>query len=152
MVTVPLVENTINNGRTLLGRLRHEGVDVRVACWVKPVEEARWTLYIATPSVDERGTLEAYRQMIAALRSLGNDWITSSDITLVGAKHPMVRDALDILRRFPHKEQSAPAWIEGRAPSMNRSLLNSSPARQSARAGVCAVAAVSAAAGRSKRS
>jgi HEPN domain-containing protein len=96
------VEYAISNGRTLLGRLRNDGVVVRVACWVKPNEEGRWTLYIATPSFDEKGTVEAYRQLTPALRSLGNDWITSSDVTLVGEKDPLVRDALDLLRRFPH--------------------------------------------------
>src|SRR5205823_7021215 len=60
-------------------------------------------LYIATPSVEEKGTLEAYRQLTPVLRSLGDDWVTSSDVMLVGEKHPLVRDALDILRRFPHR-------------------------------------------------
>src|SRR5262245_37067807 len=44
--------------------------------------------------------------------------------------------------RFPHKEQSFPARIEGRVPSMTCAFLSSSPARQSARAGACAIAAL----------
>lgn len=103
MDTVALLENPIDDGQRLLDRLGEEGFVVRAACWVKPFQEDRWTLYIATPGVDEKGTLEAYRQLIPVLRSLGTDWITSSDVTLVGEKHPIVQDALDILRRFPHK-------------------------------------------------
>jgi hypothetical protein len=103
MDTVTLVENQIDDGQRLLDRLGDEGVVVRAACWVKPVEEDRWSLYIATPSVDEKGSLAAYRQLSRVLRSLGDGWLTSSDVTLVGEKHPIVTDVLDILRRFPHR-------------------------------------------------
>src|SRR5262245_21860368 len=103
MDTVTLVENQIDNGQRLLDRLGEKGFVVRAACWVKPADRDRWSLYIATPSVDEKGTLEAYRQLTPVLRSLGNDWVTSSDVTLVGEKHPLVPYALEILRRFPHK-------------------------------------------------
>jgi hypothetical protein len=103
MDTVTLVENKIDEGQRLLDRLVEKGIVVRAACWLKPVEEDRWSLYIATPSVDEKGSLEAYSQLTPVLRSLGDGWLTSSDITLVGEKDPIVQDALDILRRFPHK-------------------------------------------------
>jgi hypothetical protein len=115
--SIPLVKDKIDNGRSLLARLRKAGIVVRAACWVKPIEEDRWTLYIATPSVDEKGTLEAYRQLRPVLRSLGDDWITGSDVTLVGEKHPMVRDALDILRRFPHNTPiRSPLSLHGGIP------------------------------------
>ncbi|MCI0459792.1 MAG: hypothetical protein L0Z62_22815 [Gemmataceae bacterium] len=103
MVSGTLVENQLDAGRRLLDQLDKQGVVVRAACWVRPFEDDRWTLYIATPSADEERILEAYRQVTPALRSLGDEWITSSDVTVVGAKHPLVKDALDILRRFPHR-------------------------------------------------
>jgi hypothetical protein len=103
MGEVALVENQIDDGQRLLDRLAEGGVVVRAACWVKPFDEDRWTLYIASPTVDEKGKLEAYRQLTPVLRSLGDDWLTSSDVTLVGEKHPLVQDALDLLRRFPHR-------------------------------------------------
>jgi hypothetical protein len=102
MDTVTLVESQIDDGQRLLDRLREEGVVVRAACWVKPADEDRWSLYIATPVLDEKGGLEAYRQVIHVLRSLGDVSLTSSDIKLVGEKDPIAQDALDILRRFPH--------------------------------------------------
>jgi len=103
MDTVTLVESQIDDGQRLLDRLGEKGFVVRAACWVKPADEGRWSLYIATPAVDEKGdTLPAYRQIIPVLQSLGSDWITSSDVKVVGAKHPIVQDALDVLRRFPH--------------------------------------------------
>jgi hypothetical protein len=104
MDTVPLVENQLEGGRVLLDRLAQEGVIVRAACWVKPVDEDRWSLYIATPSLDEKGPLGAYAQIIKLLGDLRYDWTTSSnDVSLVSAKHPLVEDALDLLRRFPHR-------------------------------------------------
>jgi hypothetical protein len=103
MDTITLVENQIEEGQRLLDQLGEKGIVVRAACWVKPTDVDRWVLYIATPIMDGKGPLEAYRQLTPALQSLGNDWLTSSDVTLVGEKHPMVKDAQEILRRFPHR-------------------------------------------------
>ncbi len=108
MDTVTLVDGQIDDGQRLLDRLREEGVDVRAAGWLKPVETDRWSLYIATPVVDERGSTEAYRQVLGALRSLGSDWIDSSDVWLVGTKHPAARDLLDIRQRSPD-------WVPARS-------------------------------------
>lgn len=102
MDAVTLVENQIDDGQRLLDRLAEERVVVRAACWVKPFQEDRWTLYIATPAVDAKGKFEVYGQVLGVLRSLGTHWITSSDVTMVGEKHPIVKDTLDILRRLPH--------------------------------------------------
>ncbi|HTU91732.1 MAG TPA: hypothetical protein VMF69_16735 [Gemmataceae bacterium] len=102
MDTEPLVDNQIDEGQRLLDLLGEEGVAVRAACWVKPIDKDRWMLYIATPIWEEKGPLEAYRQLTHAHRSLENAWLTGSDVTLVGEKHPLVKDALEILKRFPH--------------------------------------------------
>jgi hypothetical protein len=101
MDTVTLVENQIEDGQKLLDRLREDGFDFRAACWVKPVEEDRWSLYVATPVVDQVGVLEAYRQVLRAFRSLGEVWISDSDIKLIGEKHPVAQDVFDLLQRFP---------------------------------------------------
>src|SRR4051794_38263401 len=73
MDPVPLVENKIDDGQRIIDRLEEEGVVVRAAAWLKRVDLDRWSLYIATPLVDEKGTLEAYRRLNPALRSLGDD-------------------------------------------------------------------------------
>jgi hypothetical protein len=109
MDTVTLVADQIDEGQRLLDRLDEEGFVVRAACWVKPVEEDRWSLYIATPAVDEKGdTLPAYRRLIPVLRSLGDGWVTSSDVTLVGEKHPIVKDAREHLRRSAYSKPAPP--------------------------------------------
>jgi hypothetical protein len=100
MDTVKLGEKQIDDGQALLDRLGEEGFVVRAACWVKPIDEDRWSLYIATPAVDEKGPLEAYRAVIRVLQSLGDVSITSSDTKLIGEKHPVARELLDILRHF----------------------------------------------------
>jgi hypothetical protein len=104
MDTVPLVEYKIDAGQRLLDRLGEEGFVVRAACWVKPSDRDRWSLYIATPEVKERVTLQAYRRLTPVMRSLGDDWITSSDVVVVGEEHPLAQYALDVLRRFPHRK------------------------------------------------
>ncbi len=100
MDTVTLVETQIDDGQRLLDRLAEEGIFVRAACWVKPAEEDRWSLYIATPLVDEKGAMEAYRQVLRVLHSLGDVWLTSSDIKLIGEKHSITQDLLDLQQHY----------------------------------------------------
>src|SRR5262249_19068974 len=50
MDPVPLVEYKIDAGWRLLNRLEEQGVVARAACWVRPFDRDRWSLYIATPS------------------------------------------------------------------------------------------------------
>lgn len=119
MDTVTLVETQIDDGQRLLDRLTEAEIVVRAACWVKPVEEDRWSLYISTPAVDEKGVTEAYRQVYRVLRSLGDAWITSSDIKLVGEKHPVAQGMLDIQERF-----------DGRIPTTWLSVLGGVPVEE----------------------
>ena len=101
MDTISLVENQIDDGQALLDRLSEADFSIRAACWAKPLDEERWSLYIATPVVDEKGAAQAYREVYRVLRSIENTWITSSDIKLIGEKHPITNGILDILKRFP---------------------------------------------------
>ena len=100
MDTITLVDELIDDGRKLIDRLIQENIPVIMACWVKPVEDDRWSLYIATPLLDEKGAARAYREVYRVLRSLGNLWVTDSDIKLVGQDDPITRDVIDIKKRF----------------------------------------------------
>lgn len=97
---IELVDKLIDDGRKLIDRLVEENIAVIMACWVKPVENDRWTLCIATPLLDEKGAARAYREVYRVLGSMENLWVTDSDIKLVGKDDPIARDALDIKRRF----------------------------------------------------
>jgi len=101
MDTITLEENQIEDGQRLLDQLSWENVPIRAACWVKPWDQDRWSLYIATPLVEENGITEAYREMLRVLRSLGNLWISDSDIKLIGDKHSITREVLKQQQRFP---------------------------------------------------
>jgi hypothetical protein len=109
MDTVTLVGNQVNDGLKLLDRLQQEEIPVKAACWVKPAEEDRWSLYISTPLVEQAGPLAAYRKVYGCLRSLESLWITDSDIKLIGENHPITKDVLDLTRRYP-----------GRVPTRSR--------------------------------
>jgi hypothetical protein len=101
MDTITLVDDQIDDGQGLLARLARENIPVRAACWVKPVDEDRWSLYIATPLMDEKGPIGAYREVLRVMRLLGPRWVTSSDVKLIGEKHPLTGELLELLRRHP---------------------------------------------------
>jgi hypothetical protein len=109
MDTVTLVGRQVDDGWKLLERLRQEQIPVLAAGWVKPVEEDRWSLYVATPLVDQEGLTKAYRKVYGCLRALENSWVNDSDIKLVGENHPVTKDLLDLMRQYP-----------GRVPTRSR--------------------------------
>ena len=101
MDTITLVDNLIDDGRRLINRLGQENIPLIMACWVKPVEEDRWSLYIGTSLLDQKGAARAYREVYRVLRTLRNPWVTDSDIRLVGEGDPITKEVLDITKRYP---------------------------------------------------
>jgi hypothetical protein len=100
VATITLVDDQIDAGRVFLGRLKDRKFPIAVACWARSTEEDRWTLYVASPRVDEQGRLEAYREIIDSLRFVGSEWVTSSNVELVGVKNPAGREMIERLQRF----------------------------------------------------
>ncbi len=101
MDTITLVDNLIDDGRRLIDRLGQENIPLIMACWVKPVEEDRWSLYLGTSLLDQKGAARAYREVYRVLRTLRNPWVTDSDIRLVGEGDPITKEVLDITKRYP---------------------------------------------------
>ncbi|MGO9597934.1 MAG: hypothetical protein ACLP7Q_08055 [Isosphaeraceae bacterium] len=101
MDTITLVDSLIDDGRRLIDRLGQENIPLIMACWVKPVEEDRWSLYIGTSLLDQKGAARAYREVYRVLRTLGNSWVTDSDIRLVGEGDPITKEVLGIKKRYP---------------------------------------------------
>ncbi len=118
MVSESLVIEQINEGKRFLGKLDEGGIKVRAACWIKSAEGERWRLYVASPVMDESPGIEPYHRVLRVLRSLGPDWITSSDVELLGGGHPIVNDAIEVLRLFPHDSPvKSPRSVVGKIPA-----------------------------------
>ncbi len=89
MDTISLVETQIEDGQKLLDQLTEEEFALSLACWVNPVRDDRWSLLIATPSVDQKGLLAAYHKVFATLRTLGEVSVMDSEIKLAGHNKPV---------------------------------------------------------------
>lgn len=96
-----LVKRRVVDGRRLLGRLLENGVPVSMACWAKTGDDWYWYMHIASDLVDRKGKLEAYREVLAALRTIEGTCISSSDLKLIGADDPMTREVLGMLATAP---------------------------------------------------
>ncbi len=103
MDTVTMVEMQIDDGHELIDRMAREGIAVSAAFWAKPADEDRSSLYIVMKSVDQEGTAAAYREILRALRSLGNSSITSSNVKAIGEKQSTARDVIELMKRFPDR-------------------------------------------------
>ena len=113
MDTITLVDDQIDEGQIVLNGLRDVGFPFVVACWVKPGDEDRWSLYIASSVVEARGLLAAYRQVIDVLRSSDVSWVTSSDVKLIGDKHPFAQEVLTYVNGSRHWEPRRPPFMLG---------------------------------------
>ncbi|HEX8203659.1 MAG TPA: hypothetical protein VF590_24495 [Isosphaeraceae bacterium] len=102
MAQEPLVEGQIDDGRKLIERLSQNQFDVTAAFWAKDREDGQWLLYIASKVVDDKGLLAAYKHANETIRAMPDlRWIDDFELKLIGATHPMTKDALDILARYP---------------------------------------------------
>ncbi|MBP3959427.1 hypothetical protein J8F10_29640 [Gemmata sp. G18] len=101
MDTIALVDAQIDGGMSLLDRLREEGVAVDASCWVKAADEDRWSLYIATPLVDEKGPVAGYRTVNEVLRSMGLARVLDSQIKLIGTTNPAAKTIRELQETLP---------------------------------------------------
>ncbi len=103
MDTIALVDEKIDDGQRLVDQLSEDGIPFRAAFWAKLSDEDRWLFYLVTSLVDEKGTTEAYLQILPVLRSLGDFWITSFDFNLIGEKNQLAADVIKLMKRYPDR-------------------------------------------------
>jgi hypothetical protein len=96
-----LVDRQIEDGKSLLGGLVHDGFDVTVAFWVRTSEEGLWFLYIGSTSVRTMSLADAYRVVYGALRRVPNTEIPISNVKIVDADNPVARSAIEVRDRYP---------------------------------------------------
>jgi hypothetical protein len=107
MDTRSLVESQTHDGRSLVTKLRDDGIKLRAAFWAKPAEEERWLLYLATPALVEKGILLAYRMVLQSLRSLGEVSFEGSNVLkLISDREPLTEAISDFSKRFPDAAQT----------------------------------------------
>ena len=95
-----LVGEQIDDGRRFVERFAADGNPIQAAFWVKTAEEGFWFLYVATDIVERDGPAAAYRAVHASLKKLGESWVSSSEIKVVGRNNPIARDVLAVTARY----------------------------------------------------
>jgi hypothetical protein len=94
MDTTTLVDKQIDEGKQLVDHLRKNGFDVAVAFWVLATAEERWFFYIASTLVETDGLAAAFRKVYSELSRSQVQWISRSDIRLIGSQSPLALDAI----------------------------------------------------------
>jgi hypothetical protein len=89
-----VVSEQTESGERLIEALAKDGIDVRVAFWAKPTEEGKWYLYLAFPTVDDKGPAVAYRLVHGILRKMSDLWIEPLDIRVFGLNDSLTEAAL----------------------------------------------------------
>ena len=79
-----VVSEQTESGERFAKALADNGFDVRAKFWLKPTDEGKWFLYLASPLVDEKGPGVAYRLVLGILRKMPDLWIDPLEIRVVG--------------------------------------------------------------------
>lgn len=92
MATPVLLDSDIKKGKELVDWLEKSNFDVEAAFWHHDPDEDRYSLWIATPWVDEFGPLQAYGHVRAIMSGLApSERVASDAIRLVGVTDVLVR-------------------------------------------------------------
>ena len=93
-----MVSEQTESGKRLIQSLVAAGFGVRLAFWAKPTDEGKWFLYLASPVVDEKGPLAAYRLVHDVMRQTPDQWIDPLDVKVVGLHDSLTEAALAVTR------------------------------------------------------
>ena len=97
-----LVINRFVEARKLLDFLAEEQQLVASdAFWMDSLEENKWTLYIASPKINEIGITEGYGALLLTLRDHPEIHLDVDDILPRSTDDPTILEVLDAIRRAP---------------------------------------------------
>jgi hypothetical protein len=91
MVRTTLVKEWIEAGKRLTEALDKAKLEVVASLWFYDAGSDQWRLMIASPLVDQRGPLEAYRMIQKVLADLGLEDLRLSDISAVSPDHDLIK-------------------------------------------------------------
>ncbi len=93
-----VVSEQTESGKRLIEALAAAGFDVRVAFWAKPSDDGKWFLYLASPAVDEKGPLAAYRFVFDVLRQIPDLRIEPLEVKVIGLNDSLAQAALAVTK------------------------------------------------------
>lgn len=91
MVRTTLVKEWIEAGKKLTEALDEAKVQLVASLWFFDPDTNEWRLIIASPLVDKKGPLEAYRAIQKVLDGLQQEELSLSDISAVSPNHDIVK-------------------------------------------------------------
>lgn len=92
MATPTLVGHRVADGERLVQALADDGLEILAAFWVPARGGMDRRFVIASPLVDEDGSLPAYRRIDRVIRALPDLSIALTDVTAVGTDDPIVQE------------------------------------------------------------
>ncbi len=92
-----LVMDELESGRKLIERLINEGLDIRLAFWLKRTEAEKWSLYLVSPRAYEMGDSNVYRFIIPIVKSMPELGMEAFSIKVVGLEDSKATAAWKII-------------------------------------------------------
>ena len=102
-----LVAVGVYRGQDLVNQLISHGIQIAAAFWGQVTEEGRWTLYLATDLVQQKGIHAAYLTIFDLNKKMPEPKIGNDDITLIDPSDPM---AQMIIALQQHYRIQNPTW------------------------------------------
>jgi hypothetical protein len=103
MAETKLVKDQAKEGEILIQKLLQNHFDVTAACWLLDSEREDWVLYIVSKTANEKGDLEARKELRSAFNQVPDLWMDLSEVRLVNSTHRVAQEIAAIQRRYPVK-------------------------------------------------
>jgi hypothetical protein len=100
MDSEPLVRERIEAGARFIKEFALD-VPIKAAFWVKPSEEERWRLWVASDQLQDIG--EAYRGVIRSSGQLQDPWFSPFDVKMASPDDPLVKAVFEVQQKYPGK-------------------------------------------------
>jgi hypothetical protein len=106
----PLVSEETEAGAELVRRF-HAHMPVTAAFWIKPIDDGRWMLCIASDKIDDANYDLGHGEVLRLAQEMKSPYIDPFQVKLLRADDPLTLAALDIHRRYPGRSAT---WFGGK--------------------------------------
>ncbi len=98
----PLVREQIDAGARLIHELA-QSFPIKAAFWVKPSEDDRWRLWVASDQIRDANIREGYQCVVRSSEQLQDPWISPFDVTMANPDDPLVKAVIEASQKNPGK-------------------------------------------------
>jgi hypothetical protein len=78
-------------------------VSIAAAFWINPADTDAWSLYVASPEINDDNIRDAYSEVLKRIARGKNQWLDAFQVKLLNSSDPLAAQVVEIRNRHPLK-------------------------------------------------